>query len=174
MIEPDLACRGQKPPCAGCESVRIHAQRMEMSRLISGTPLASGLLPHFCSHALAVKWCGSRKEPQNPKQWPPHLIALSAAGVSAAQVNATVRSASAARAASRVAITTGTTATRHETFTLASSLAPATSVTFATATRPASREPSSTALASPNLRESRISTLTAPWGRRATSIVGRA
>eukprot|EP00965_Chrysotila_dentata_P044409 1476437-Pleurochrysis_carterae.AAC.1 len=33
---------------------------MEISRLTSGTPFASGLLPHFCSHALAVKRGGSR------------------------------------------------------------------------------------------------------------------
>eukprot|EP00965_Chrysotila_dentata_P065540 2171715-Pleurochrysis_carterae.AAC.1 len=47
-------------PCAGCEAVRIHAQRMEISRLTSGTSFASGLLLHFCSHALAVKRGGSR------------------------------------------------------------------------------------------------------------------
>eukprot|EP00965_Chrysotila_dentata_P186210 6148706-Pleurochrysis_carterae.AAC.1 len=46
---------------------------MEISRLTSGTSFAAGLLPHFCSHAWAVKRGGSRAtiKPATRSQ-PPH------------------------------------------------------------------------------------------------------
>eukprot|EP00965_Chrysotila_dentata_P050210 1663472-Pleurochrysis_carterae.AAC.4 len=142
-----------------------------MPRLTSGNSLTSELLPHFCSHALAVKRGGSRVT-INPAQ-PPHLTALSVASVSAARAYAAARSACSARAAKWVAVVIATTATRRKAFALASGLAPTASFTSAKATRFAARRPSTTALANSSMRKSGTITLTAPLGRRTASIAGR-